>query len=129
MSDKNMFEYAAKNKLRFPFRGVVSTEDLYDLSVESLDSIFKTLNTEHKKTEEESLLGKKTKQENELAIKIEIVKHIVNEKLEEVKKRQESADKKKQKAKIMEILAVKQDESLQGKSVEDLQKMLDELAD
>ena len=45
----NMFEIATRNKFRFPFKGVISTEDLWDLSVESLDNVFKTLNSEMKK--------------------------------------------------------------------------------
>ena len=48
-----MFEIATRNKFRFPFKGVISTEDLWDLSVESLDNVFKTLNSEMKKTKEE----------------------------------------------------------------------------
>ena len=41
----NMFEIAARNKFRFPFKGMISTEDLWDLSVENLDNVFKTLNS------------------------------------------------------------------------------------
>lgn len=73
----NMFEIATRNKFRFPFKGVISTEDLWDLSVESLDNVFKTLNSEMKKTKEESLLSTKSKDDEVLELKIEIVKHIV----------------------------------------------------
>lgn len=52
-----LFEIAIRNKYRFPFKGWISTEDLWDLSVQNLDSIFKTLNKEFKTTGEESLLG------------------------------------------------------------------------
>ena len=48
MAERNIFEYAAKNKLRFPFRGSITTEDLYDLSPANLDSIYKTLSREAK---------------------------------------------------------------------------------
>lgn len=71
----NMFEIATRNKFRFPFKGVISTEDLWDLSVESLDNVFKTLNSEMKKTKEESLLSTKSKDDEVLELKIEIVKH------------------------------------------------------
>ena len=123
----NMFEKAVKGKYRFPYKGQIAVEDLYDLPLRSLDTVFKTLNAEVKKTDEESLLQTKTAEDDILATKIEIVKYIFNEKLEEKKNQQEAAERKEKKQKIMQIIATKQDEALQNASVEDLQKMLDEL--
>ena len=123
----NMFEKAVKGKYRFPYKGQIAVEDLYDLPLGSLDTVFKTLNAEVKRTDEESLLQTKTAEDDILATKIEIVKYIFNEKLEEKKNRQESAERKEKKQKIMQIIATKQDEALRNASVEDLQKMLDEL--
>ena len=125
MSD--MFEKAVTGKYRFPYKGQIAVEDLYDLSLGSLDTVFKTLNAEVKKTDEESLLQTKSAEDDILATKIEIVKYIFNEKLEEKKNQQEAAERKEKKQKIMQIIATKQDEALQNASVEDLQKMLDEL--
>lgn len=125
MSD--MFEKAVKGKYRFPYKGQIAVEDLYDLPLGSLDTVFKTLNAEVKKTDEESLLHTKSAEDDILATKIEIVKYIFNEKLEEKKNQQEAAERKEKKQKIMQIIATKQDEALQNASVEDLQKMLDEL--
>ena len=123
----NMFEKAVKDNYRFPYKGQIAVEDLYDLPLGSLDTVFKTLNAEVKRTDEESLLQTKTAEDDILATKIEIVKYIFNEKLEEKKNRQEAAERKEKKQKIMQIIATKQDEALQNASVEDLQKMLDEL--
>jgi hypothetical protein len=123
----DMFEKAVKGKYRFPYKGQIAVEDLYDLSLGSLDTVFKTLNAEVKKTDEESLLQTKSAEDDILATKIEIVKYIFNEKLEEKKNQQEAAERKEKKQKIMQIIATKQDEALQNASVEDLQKMLDEL--
>lgn len=125
MSD--MFEKAVKGKYRFPYKGQIAVEDLYDLPLGSLDTVFKTLNAEVKKTDEESLLQTKSEEDDILATKIEIVKYIFNEKLEDKKNRQEAAERKEKKQKIMQIIATKQDEALRNASVEDLQKMLDEL--
>ena len=125
MSD--MFEKAVKGKYRFPYKGQIAVEDLYDLPLGSLDTVFKTLNAEVKKTDEESLLQTKSEEDDILSTKIEIVKYIFNEKLEEKKNRQEAVERKEKKQKIMQIIATKQDEALRNASVEDLQKMLDEL--
>jgi hypothetical protein len=122
-----MFEKAVKGKYRFPYKGQIAVEDLYDLPLGALDTVFKTLNAEVKKTDEESLLQTKSEEDDILSTKIEIVKYIFNEKLEEKKNRQEAAERKEKKQKIMQIIATKQDEALRNASVEDLQKMLDEL--
>ncbi len=124
---EKMFEMAARTKMRFPFRGMVSVEDLWDLSVENLDSIFKTLNSQVKKAKEESLLVTKTKEDETLTTMIEIVKYIVSVKLEEENKKVKAREIKEQKQKILELLAEKQDESLKGKSIEELTEMLNQL--
>lgn len=123
MSEK-MFETAVRTKMRFPFKGSISVEDLWDLSVEELDSVFKTLNSRLKQSKEESLLEEKTKQDVELSTRIDIVKHIVSVKQSEETARLQARAKKEQKQKIMEILAKKQDEAIEGKTVEELQAML-----
>lgn len=120
----NMFEIAARNKFRFPFKGMISTEDLWDLSVENLDNVFKMLNSEMKKTKEESLLSTKSKDDEVLELKIEIVKHIVAVKQEEKEVREKKFLDRERNQKIMSIIAAKQDEQLRNMSVEELQKLL-----
>jgi uncharacterized protein YrzB (UPF0473 family) len=126
MSEK-MFEMAVRSKFRFPFKGMVSVEDLWDLNVSDLDSIFKTLNSQVKKAKEESLLVTKTKEDETLSTMIEIVKYIVSIKLAEENARLQAKEQKEKKQKIMEILATKQDEDLKNKSAEELTAMLNEL--
>jgi hypothetical protein len=123
----SMFEVAIKSKFRFPFKGSISTEDLWDLTVDDLDIIFKSLNSQMKQVKEESLLDTRTKQDEEIMSKIEIVKRIVATKLEERASRLKAKEQKEKKQKIMEIMSNKQDADLQNKSIEELSKMLDEL--
>ena len=127
MQNVNMFEVANSKKFRFNFKGLISTEDLFDLSVKDLDSIFKTLNSQLKQTREESLLEVKSTEDQILDMKINIVKHIFNLKQEEEAKRIKAKENKEKKQKLMEILANKEDQDLLNKSKEDIQKMLDEL--
>ena len=129
MTTTNIFEYATRNKVRFPFKGMILVEDLWDLSLTNLDSIYKTLNKQIKQSEEESLLATKTNVDTELEVQVAIVKHIVSIKLEEQEAREKAAAKKAQKQKIMSIIAAKEDEALQNSSVDDLKKMLDTLND
>jgi hypothetical protein len=127
--EMNMFEYATRNKVRFPFKGMISVEDLWDLSLANLDSIYKTLNKQVKQSEEESLLSEKTGVDEELEVQIAIVKYIVSIKLAEKEAAEKAAEKKVKKQKLMSIIAAKENEELQNASMEDLRKMLDELDD
>ena len=129
MTVENIFEFASRNKVRFPFKGMISVEDLWDLSLTNLDSIYKTLNKQVKQSEEESLLSTKASVDTELEVQIAIVKHIVSVKLAEKEAAEKATAKKAQKQKIMSIIATKQDEALQNSSIDDLKKMLDELGD
>ena len=127
MQNVNMFELAVKMKFRFPFKGLINSEDLFDLSVKDLDSIFKTINSELKKVKEESLLEVKSTEDQILDTKIEIVKYIFNVKQEEEQKRLKAKELKDKKQRLMEILASKEDQDLLGKSTEEIKKMINEL--
>lgn len=124
---KNMFEIATRTKMRFPFKGMISVEDLWDLSVQNLDKVFKTLNSQRKEAQEESLLHEKSSADKVLDTQIEIVKYIVNVKFEEQAARIEANKNKEKRQKIMALMAKKDDEALENMSREELQKMLDEL--
>jgi len=124
---EKMFELATRNKMRFPYKGLVSVEDLWDLTPRNLDSIFKVLNSQLKQVKEESLLDVRTKEDKELDLQIELVKYVVRVKLEEAELRKQAVEKKEKKQKLMAILAEKQDESLKNMSEADIQKMLDEM--
>ena len=127
MVNENIFEIATRHKFRFPFRGSVSVEDLWDLTPENLDTIFKTLNSQKKRVNEESLLSANTNEDVELNTMIAIVKHIVNVKLSEISARNQAKAKREQQQKILSILNVKENEALQNKSIDELQAMLAEL--
>lgn len=123
----NLFEIAVREKYRFPYKGMISTEDLWDLSVNALDSIFKTLNKERKNADEESLLDVKDNVNTTLENKIAIIKYVVNIKQTEAAEKLLEREKKQQKQKIMNLIAKKQDETLENMSQEELLKKLSEL--
>ena len=123
----NMFEVATRNQFRFPYKGMINSEDLWQLSPRELDTIFKSLNSQLKQIKEESLLEVKSMEDQILDIKIEIVKYIFNVKQEEEQLRLMERENKEKKQMLMRVLKSKQDQDLLDKSAEDIQKMIDEL--
>lgn len=127
MSIHEMLEKALRGKYRFAYKGSISTEDLYDLKVEELDKIYQSLMSKKKEAEGVSLLQTKTAENEELDVKIEIVKHIVEMKLAEAEARKQEREKAAKRQEILEIVADKENEALKGKSIEELKAMLESL--
>jgi hypothetical protein len=122
-----MFEKAVRLKLRFNYKGICSVEDLWDLPVSALDSIFKKLNKEYKEQKEESLLKTKTREDEILDLKLEIVKHVVKTKLAEQEARANAMESAAKRQKILGIISEKKDKELYDKPVEELEKLVNSL--
>ena len=120
----DLFKIATKKKYRFSYKGQITVEDLWDLSVEELDKIYKNLKSLQKNASEESLLQTVTKEDKELNNKIEIIKTIVTDKLAAKDRAMKAASQRAQNQRILEIMADKQDAALKEKSIEELQNML-----
>ena len=124
---QNIYKYAAKKKLTFASsKGMLKTEDLFDLKVEQLDAIYKSLKRQVKDSDEESLLDKKTAADEELEIKIAIITDIVKDKLDAAEAAKKRAEKAAAKQKIAEALAIKENEELMNKSADELRQMLND---
>jgi len=120
-----MFEKASRLKLRFAYKGLVSAEDLWDLPVRALDSVYKQLVKEEKAQEEESLLDKRSNANTVLNLQVSIIKHVVATKLDEQEKRKDTKEKAERKQKVLEIISSKQDQVLLDMPLEELQKMVE----
>ena len=124
-----MFEQATKLGLRFStVRGDLTVEDLWNLPLTgktriNLDDIAKGLNKELQSSEE-SFVETKTKEDSILNLKFDIVKHIIKVKLEERDAAKLSAKKAQEREKLLQILASKQDEELNGLSKEEVEARL-----
>lgn len=128
MTTNELFIIATRKKFRFPYKGQASVEDLWDLSLRELDTIFKALNAQVKQSNEESLLATKSKEESILDTKIAIVKHIFQVKQSEAEAAKTAAANAAQRQRIGEIIAAKEDAALQGKTVEELRALYDSLS-
>ncbi len=119
----NIFKLAAKNKFRFPYKGNISIEDLFDLTTTELDKVYKELMSQTKNSGD-SLLDVESNEDRELNIKIEIVKEIFNDKIQEMRIQELALVEKQKRERIKEIIAKKKDEDLSSKSIEELEAML-----
>ena len=124
---EKLFENATRGKYRFSFRGSITVEDLWDLSPQNLDTIYKALIKELKQEQEESLLSEKTKADTVLDEKISIIRYIVSVKLKEAEDKKNEKALKDQKQKILSIITDKEDSELKGKSIDELKNMLNGL--
>lgn len=126
-----LFEMASQFKFRYPYKGMITTEDLWDLNADQLDMVYKALNKELNSIEEEGLIQTKSADEsvkaNDLKNKMMIVKYIFTSKQQAAELNRKAAENAMKKKRIMEVLAQKQNDALQNMSEEDLMKMLNEL--
>ena len=129
-----MFEMASQFKFRYPYKvGLITTEDLWDLSLTQLDTVYKALSKEmHIILQDgDSLLYTKSpdlfNKEQELTAKIDLVKYIFNCKQQMEELHRMEAERSAKKQHILEIIATKQENALRNMSEDELKKMLDEL--
>lgn len=123
----NIFEKATREKTRFCFKGLVSVEELWDLSLEYLDSLWCELESELEKLPKKSLLATNTKQRDEIEFKQEIIKYIVETKKAEKLANEQSKANAAKKQMVLDIIEQKKNEDLKSMSLEELTKLAESL--
>ena len=121
------FEMASRKHYRYPYNGMISTEDLWELNVSQLDLIFKKLKAQSRQAQEESLLTTKTQEDVDTENKIDIIRYIVEYKQNLQKEAEMAVQRKQQRTRIEEILYERENADLRNKTPEELRAMLDEL--
>lgn len=132
-----IYKKAAKKKLRFSTnRGVLSVEQLWDLSREEIRHLVIVARNIAKKSSGEindselSFLDSPAKAKaTDDELRFEILKDIYLTKKTAEEKAQKKAEAKANNKKLLEIIARKQDEALEKKSIKDLEKMLESEGD
>lgn len=132
MTEVNLFEVASRTKLRFASPvGQLNVEDLWSLPLTStsgkvsLDAIAIELNKELKGSEESFVTN--TKKDEVVKLKFEIVKYIIGVRVEENRKKTEEKQREAKLANIDDLITRKQNEQLEGLSLEELQKLKDSI--
>lgn len=124
----NSFINATRKKYRFAYKGLISTEDLWDLSQVQLNEVYKNLEAKRKTIDNGGLIETAYTQElKELAEQMEIVKYIFNVKKEEKLAALAAKENAEKKQKILSIIERKENEDMEKLSKEELMKMLEEI--
>lgn len=126
-----IFVKASRLKLKFPTeKGVLTVEQLWDLPLTSdtgrtnLDDIARYFHKRLKNDDNVSFVDPARKSDDIIQLSFDIVKYIIDVKLEERKKASEEKDRADKKQKLLHLISEKQDETLRSKSIEDLKKEL-----
>ena len=108
-------------------KGLLSAEDLWDLSLPSLDTIAKAVNKKLKEESEESFISAKSSANETLELKLEVLKHIIGVKLAEKEATKSRMERLAKIHQLKELAVTKANEQLASKSLEEIQKMIAEL--
>lgn len=125
----NVFERAARNKLRFPSSvGELTTEQVWDLPLThkgdkpNLDSLARAVNAELKSIDDESfVIQKPDPRKTELALQLEILKHVIAAKLADKDRAEKTAANAERKRKLLAALDAKEESALVGMSKEEIE--------
>lgn len=122
-----MFDKATRLKLRFESnKGLLSVEQVWDLSLNALNEMAKSLSRQVKaaETDEEDFIGTKSNVDSELQLRFDVVKHIIGVKLKERDDSRDAAERKANNQVILELIQRKKQQELESKSVEELEALL-----
>ena len=124
----NMWLEALQKRLRFEFKGLISTEDLFDLDMSSLDIIYQKLSKELREISGDSLLD--NERADEIAwvqLKLDVVKHVFDIKKAEAEALRQKIANAEEKQRIMHIINEKENAELANLSIDELKAKLNDL--
>lgn len=130
----SIFETATRNAYRFPsIKGALTTEDLWSLPLTSktgfdLDSVARAVNEALQSASTTSFVSTEADpRKGVLENQLEILKHIIAIRLAENAALRNEAARKAEKARLLDILAAKEDDALLGLSTEALRDKINAL--
>lgn len=120
-----MYKEASRQQLRVQTeKGNLSVEQLWDLTLEQLDTLAVSLDDKFKNSKSKSFLTVKTVADKGLKMQFDIVLDILETKKEEAEALKISRENKAHNEEILSLIVDKQKDALKGKSIKDLEKML-----
>ena len=119
------FKLASQLKLRFQTnKGLLSSEQLWDLTLSELDDLAVKFENDYKESGKKSFLVKRTNKDVVSKLKFDITLDILQTKVDESEAESKRLENKAHNAKILSLIAEKQNEELKTKSISDLKKLL-----
>ncbi len=120
-----MYKEALQKKLRFKTnKGMITTEDLFDLSLQNLNTLAIMLDKKISEAPKKSFIEELPVEENDDELRFSIVKDVINIKLKARKDNINRAQIDARNKRIAELIAKKEDEALENKSIEELRAMI-----
>lgn len=122
-----MFDQATRLKLRFNSnKGLLSVEQVWDLSLTALNEIAKDLSRQVKAaaSDEEDFIGANSSVDSQLQLRFDVVKAIIGVKLKERDDSKDAAERRANNQAIMELIQRKKQQELEGKSIAELEALL-----
>ena len=120
-----MYKEALQKKLRFKTnKGMITTEDLFDLSLQNLNTLAIMLDKKISEATKKSFIEELPAEENDDELRFSIVKDVINVKLKARKDNINKAQIDARNKRIAELIAKKEDEALENKSIEELRAMI-----
>jgi hypothetical protein len=121
------WERANRLKMRWETsRGALTAEDLWDLSLQSLDEMAKKVNKTLRDEGEESFIPtaatNSTKPATNNDLRLEILKHVIGVKVQEQEDKRLRSERLQYLSRLEELAATKANEKLASQSLEDIQQ-------
>lgn len=123
----DIYKEAAKLKLRFATpKGVLSVEQLWELTQKDLDSCIRSLKKAIKKNDDDDLafLDNSGVVNSIDQLRFDVLKDVYLTNKRETEETKNALEVKQHNQKIMELIAEKKEQGLKDKSIEELEKLL-----
>lgn len=122
----DLFAIATRNHYRYSYHGVITTEDLWALTLEQLNELYVSIYEANVAKSSVSLSGSSNISE-EITNKLEIIKFIYNEKVNEKNAQKAKAEALMKRRRLMEILHDKEEDDLRSKSIDEIRELIEKL--
>jgi len=117
-----MFERCVREKVRFNYNGVITTEDLWDLHTLTLDVIYSEIQLKIERLPKTSLIkGGVSKEREKLEFKASVVAYVYKVKTEEEKERERVEINSQRRQKILKQI---EEQEFKNLSIDELKEML-----